>query len=281
MKPIIHLSGPGLFAATLALQTLVAAPLPAQPAPSATPIIVAGSSTVAPLMADIAKRFERSNAGIAVQIRTVGSGKGIADLRSGHCDIAMVSRPIAESERDLFAYPLSRDGAAMVVHRSNPVKGISAKQLTDVLTGAITNWKQLGGRDAPIRVAWRTEGQGIPELLLQQLRLKNEQIRSHALFFENDDAVRYAANNRDAIAFAALGLAERSAKSAMPIKLLAYEGVPASSRAVRERNYPLSRPLILVTRSVPAGAQKRLVDYAVSAAVADLHEKHGFVAYGE
>ena len=232
-------------------------------------------------MSDIARRFERSHAGIAVDVRSMGSGKGIAELRGGHCDIAMVSRPMADSERDLFAYPLSRDGAAMVVHRSNPVRGLNARQLSDVLTGAITNWKQLGGRDAPIRVAWRTEGQGIPELLLQQLRLKNEQIRSHALFFENTDAIKYAANNRDALAFAALGVAERSAKSGAPVKLLSYEGVAASSRTVRERNYALSRPLILVTRSVPAGAQKRLIDYAVSGAVLDLHEKHGFVAYGE
>ena len=77
----------------------------------------------------------------------------------------------------------------------------------------------------------------------------------------------------------ALGVAERSAKSGVAIKLLVYEGIPASTRTLRERIYLLSRPLLLVTRGIPEGAQKRLVDFAVSRAVNDLHEKHGFVPY--
>ena len=80
---------------------------------------------------------------------------------------------------------------------------------------------------------------------------------------------------------AALGVVERSVKSGVAIKALAYEGIPASTRAVRDRTYSLSRPLILVTRSAPTGLQRRLVDYAASGAVTDLHEKHGFVPYKE
>jgi phosphate transport system substrate-binding protein len=57
------------------------------------------------------------------------------------------------------------------------------------------------------------------------------------------------------------------------------DGIPASTRALRDRTYLLSRPLLLVTRSQPEGPQKQLVDYAVSRAVNDLHEKHGFVPY--
>ena len=63
------------------------------------------------------------------------------------------------------------------------------------------------------------------------------------------------------------------------MKLLAFEGVSASTLALRARSYPLSRPLLLVTKSLPEGMTKRLVDYAISRAVNDLHVKHGFVAY--
>jgi phosphate transport system substrate-binding protein len=253
----------------------------AQPSPGHTTLVVTGSSTVAPLMIDIARRFETANKGVTIEVRTVGSGKGISDLRAGLCDIAMVSRPMSDAERDLFAYPLSRDGAALVVHRSNAVKGLTSRQLTDVLTGAITDWKQLGGRAGAIKIAWRTEGQGIPELLLHQLKLRNEQIRSHAMFFENVDAIKYAANNRNAIAIAGLALVERSMKSGVPVKALAYEGVAATATTVRDHTYSLSRPLILVTRTVPAGLQKRLVEYSMSGAVLDLQEKHGFIPYRE
>jgi len=232
-----------------------------------------------PLMIDIARRFESLNAGTAIEVRSVGTGKGIADLRAGAADIAMVSRTLVDSERDLFTFALCRDGAAIVVHRSNPVKGLDSRQLARVLTGDITDWKQLGARGGAIKVIWRAEGQAIPELLLQRLRLKPGQIRSHATFFENNDAVSFVANDRDAITFAALAVSERSARAGAPVRLLAYEGVVASSRTVRDHTYVLSRPLILVTRSVPTGLQKSLIDYSASGSVADLYDRHGFVPY--
>jgi len=242
-------------------------------------LIVSGSSTIFPLMTEIARRFEGANPGVKVEVSSGGSGKGIADLRAGASDIAMVSRQLVENERDLFAYPLCRDGAAIVVHRSNPLNGLRAQQLSALLTAAATDWKQLGGRPGTIKLAWRTEGQAIPELVLNQLKLRPEQIRSQKTIFENTDAIAFVAGDRNAITVAALGVAERSVKAGMAIKLLAYEGVPASTRAVRDHTYALSRPLSLVTRTQPTGLQKALIDFAGSRSVADLHEQYGFVAY--
>lgn len=243
------------------------------------PLVVTGSSTVYPLMTDIARRFERLNPGASIDVRSGGSGKGLADLRGGMSDIAMVSRELADNERDLFAFPLCRDGAAIVVHRSNPLTGLSRQQLSELLTGKITDWKQLGGHPGAVKLAWRTEGQAIPDLIREHLKLRPEQIRSHATFFENADAVGFVANDRNAVTVAALGVAERSVKSGAAIKLLAYGGIAASTRTVRDHTYLLSRPLILVARSAPTDLQKRLIDYATSRAVTDLHEKHGFVPY--
>jgi len=245
------------------------------------PLVVTGSSTIFPLMTDIVRRFEGLNPGVSIDVRSGGSGKGIADLRAEVSDIAMVSRQLADNERDLFVFPLCRDGAAIVVHRSNPLKGLSSSQLSALLRGEIADWQQLGARPGAIKLAWRAEGQAIPELVLQHLKLKPEQIRSHTTIFENSDAVGFVAKDRNAITLAALGVAESSIKSGAAIKLLAYGGIPASTRTVRNRTYLLSRPLVLVTRTAPTGLQKRLVDYAASGAVTDLHEKHGFVPYQE
>src|SRR5919198_550720 len=60
-------------------------------------LVVTGSSTVYPLMRDIVRRFERSNPGVSIAIRSGGSGKGIADLRAGLSDIAMLSRQLADN----------------------------------------------------------------------------------------------------------------------------------------------------------------------------------------
>ena len=260
-------------AAVLALLLLVS------PLAGAQTIVITGSSTIFPLMTDIAQRFQSLNPGVTIDLRSGGSGKGIADLRGGASDIAMLSRQLAGNERDLFAFSLCRDGAAIVVHHSNSLKGLSRRQLSDLLTGKVTDWKQLGGRPGAIDLVWRAEGQAIPELILQHLKLKPGQVRGHVTIFENADAVAFVANDRNAVTLAALGVAERSAKSGVPVKLLAYGGVPASTRSVRDNTYLLSRPLSLVTRSLPTGVQKRLIDYATSSAVTDLHEKHGFVPY--
>lgn len=263
---LLAISGPGADAQTL------------PDTPSAR-LVVTGSTTVYPLMKDIVERFERLNPRVSIELRSGGSGKGIADLRSEISDIAMVSRQLADNERDLFAYPLCRDGAAIVVHRSNPLKGLSRRQLSELLTGKTTDWKQLGVRPGAIRLAWRMEGQAIPDLIQQYLKLKPGQIRSYSRILENADAIDFVANDRNAVTLAALGIAERSVGSGAAIKLLAYEGIPASTRSVRDHTYLLSRPLTLVTRSTPTGLQKRLIDYAASAAVTDLQEKHGFVPY--
>ena len=263
--------------ATLA-SCAMAAVAPAKAVPNGR-LVVSGSLTMAALVTDIARRFEGSNPGVTTEIRTGSSGKGLADLRADTADIAMVARQLTANERGLFAFPLCRDGAAIVVHRSNPVRGLNRRQLTELLTGNIVDWKEFGARPGPIKLVWRSEGHAIAELLLQHLKLTRDQVRGHAAISENNDAIDFAANDPHVITVAPLGVAERSAKAGAAVKLLAYEGVAASSRAVRERTYPLSRPLTLVTRGVPDGLQKRFVDYAVSDAVSDLHAKHGFVPY--
>ena len=257
----------------------VAALLVPQLSGAQSPLVVSGSSTIYPLMVDIARRFEQLNPDASIKVRSTGTGKGIAELRAGVAEIAMVSRPLVDDERLFFSFALCRDGAAIVVHRSNPVKGMNRQQLAGVLTGRIRDWKQLGARPGPIRLAWRSEDQAIPELILRHLKLKPEQVRSHAVFFENADAVEFVARDRGAVTVAALGVAERAAKSGVAVKLLAFEGVAASTRALRVRSYSLSRPLLLVTKSLPEGLQKRLIDFSISRAVNDLHAKHGFVPY--
>jgi phosphate transport system substrate-binding protein len=267
--------------ALFALLLLVAPLADAQHSSDARPLIVTGSTTIYPLMTDIVQRFEALNPGVQIAMRSGGSGQGLADLRGGVSDIAMVSRQLGENERDLFSFPLCRDGAAVVVHRSNPLKGLTRQQLSDLLTGAVADWHDLGVRSGAIDLAWRRADQGIPELLLNYLKLKPEQIQAHSIFLKNEDAVRFVASDRNAVSAIALGFAERSVKSGMAIKLLAYEGTPASTAAVRDRTYLLARPLTLVTRTEPTGLQKQLIDYAASRAVTDLHAKYGFVPYEE
>src|SRR5690554_2512410 len=82
-------------------------------------LTLTGSSTVAPLVTEIAKRFEQRHPGVRIDVQTGGTGKGIADVRRGVADIAMASRPLASDEADLTAHRIAADGVGLIVHKSN------------------------------------------------------------------------------------------------------------------------------------------------------------------
>ena len=139
-------------------------------------LILTGSSTVAPLAAEIAKRFEATHPGVRVDVQSGGSSRGIADARQGLADIGMVSRALAESEHDLYPVAIARDGVCLIVHATNPVRVLSDAQVVGIYTGAITNWRGMGGRDAPITVVSKAEGRSTLELFLGYFRLKASDI---------------------------------------------------------------------------------------------------------
>jgi phosphate transport system substrate-binding protein len=244
-------------------------------------LTLTGSFLLQPLMADIARRFESRYPGVKINVGSGGTPKGVADLRSGAADIGMVSRALLENERDLFPFHLARDGLAVVVHRDNPIKNMDPGQVRNLLTGRAANWKELGGRDAPVELAWRSQGQGSVEFVFEHFKLKREQIGAHTNVFENADAIKFVSAHPNGITLASVGDAERSVQAGVPIKLLAFNGIPASNRNIQNRSYALSRPLTLITRRVPEGLQKEFIDYALSNNVVDLQVKHGFVPYQE
>src|SRR5687767_11588292 len=82
-------------------------------------LVLTGASTVAPLAAEIGKRFETMRPGVRVDVQTGGSGRGINDARQGLADIGLVSRVLKDDEKDLLAFPIARDGVCVILHQAN------------------------------------------------------------------------------------------------------------------------------------------------------------------
>lgn len=244
-----------------------------------TRLLLTGSTTMAPLMVEIARRFESRPLQTPVEVQMGGSGRGISDVRQGKADIGMVSRTLGETERDLYSIPIARDGVAVIVHRDNPVNALSDRQLLDIYTGKIANWRQVGGRDAAMHIlAGGPEG-GSSELFSHYLGLAYEQIKTQKRIGPNAERIAAVAADPDAIIWVSVGEAERKAREGIPVKLLAVNGVIASSKNVRSGNYPLSRPLSLATRGTPSGAARTFIEYCVSSQVTDLVLAFDFVPY--
>ncbi|TVS05514.1 MAG: phosphate ABC transporter substrate-binding protein, partial [Phycisphaerales bacterium] len=101
---------------------------------------ITGSSTMAPLIAELASVYEKENAGVRIDIETGGTSRGIADVRRGVADIGMVSRALSPGEADLDARTIARDGVALVVHASNPIASLSAEEVRSIFTGRVSDW---------------------------------------------------------------------------------------------------------------------------------------------
>ena len=236
-----------------------------------------GSSTVAPLAVEIGKRFEEEHPGVKVDVQTGGSSRGITDARSGVADIGMVSRSLKDEENDLLAYTIALDGVSLILHKDNPVQTLSDDQVRSIYTGKTSNWKDVGGNDAPITVVNKAEGRSTLELFLDHFGLKNTDIQANVVIGDNEQGIKTVAGDPNSIGYVSIGTAEHDAADGVPIKLLPTGGVEASTENVRNGTFPISRPLNLVTASQPEGLRKEFIDFASSKDQQDLVEEQFFV----
>jgi phosphate transport system substrate-binding protein len=240
-------------------------------------LVLTGSSTIAPLASDIAKRFEEQHPGVRIDVQTGGSSRGVSDTRQGLNDIGLVSRPLNEDEKDLYAFAIANDGVTVILHRSNPVNALSDTQIVDIYRGKITRWNDVGGNDAAITVVNKAEGRSTLELFCQHFKLKNSEIKAHVVIGDNEQGIKTVAGNPNAIGYVSIGTAEYDVAHSTQIKLLPVGGIAASSENVANGKFPLSRPLNLITKSPPEGLVKEFIDFATSDKVNDLIKGQSFV----
>ena len=141
----------------------------------------------------------------------------------------------------------------------------------------IVNWQEVGGNNAPITVVNKAEGRSTLELFLHHFALKNTQVKPHIVIGDNQQGIKSVAGNAAAIGYVSVGSAEYKAIHHVPIKLLPPDDILASVANVRNRRFPLSRPLNLITRESPTGIAKEFFEFTRSAHVNDLIEAQYFV----
>jgi phosphate transport system substrate-binding protein len=241
-------------------------------------VMVTGSSTVAPLVADAAKQYEASHPGIRIEVQSGGSSRGISDTTSGVADLGMVSRALKDGEETkLTAHTIARDGVCVILHRDNPVRQLDKPQLIDIYTKKITNWKDVGGKDAPIVVANKAEGHSTLEVFLHYLGLDNADVKADVVVGENLHVIHSVVSNPNTVGYVSIGTASAEAKAGTPIRLVVTDGKTPTMESVRDGSFPITRPLNLVTDAETSPAAKSFLDYLLSTEIHDIVEKHYFV----
>jgi len=236
-------------------------------------LLVAGSSTMLPYMEKLEKGFTQMYPSILVESDGGGSTAGVIAVKRNAIDLATTSRDIKTDEDDQYLrdYLVAKDALAIVVHPSNSVGNITKEQIRDIFTGAITNWKQLGGEDAPIALIGRKKGsttrKGMDEMVLGGLDFAkwitaNESAGSLA------EAV---ANDANAIGYLALKDLNTT------VKPLAINDVSISRESILSGHYTLSRSFYLVIYDKPKSAVQKLIDFTLSKEGQDILEHEGLI----
>lgn len=241
-------------------------------------IQIKGSDTMVNLAQAWAEKYMGKNSGEFIAVTGGGSGTGLSSLISGTCDIVISSRNIKEKEISLakqkgivpYEIKVARDGLAVVVNHSNAVGRLTIQQLADIFDGKITNWKEVGGKDAKIVLLSREVNSGTHVYFKEHILRKGdpngkEEFAPSALMLSSSQAIAdEVAGNPAAIGYYGMGYISTKQKPVSVAKDEKSEYVAPTIDNVVKGKYPISRPLIFYTKGEPQGLVKKFVDFALS-----------------
>jgi len=216
-------------------------------------IVIDGSTTVGPIAKAFAEYYRSLHPDVNITVSESGSGNGAKGLINGVCDVADMSRFMKVKEFQAavaagitpVAHVVALDGLPIIVHPSNPVKGLSLDQVRDIYAGTITNWKQVGGPDRKIVVVSRDTNSGTYETFVK-LVMRKTKIGSGVEYVGSNGAVRQRVQSTPAaVGFAGLGFVDRT------VKALEIDGVMPAESTVVSGEYPIARPLFMFTNGYP------------------------------
>ncbi len=222
-------------------------------------ITVAGSTSVQPIAEMLAEEFQAQNPGVRINVQGGGSSAGIKAAQTGAAQIGTSSRELKEDEKkNLHQALIARDGIAIVVHPENKVADLTVAQVQKIFAGKITNWKEVGGKDAPIRVVIREAGSGTRGAF-EELVMGKVAVTDRTIVQGSTGAVRQTVsgdpNAIGYISFDALG---------KEVKSLKVEGVEPRAENVKNGKYKVARPFLILTKGAPAGIVKAFIDFVLS-----------------
>lgn len=206
-------------------------------------ISMVGSTSMEKFVNALSEAFMAKYPGVTVTPQFVGSGAGIEAVTNGTADIGNASRNLTDEEKanGIVENIVAIDGIAVVVDPANEVSDLTKQQLSDIYTGTVTNWSEVGGADAPIVVVGREAGSGTRSAFEELLEIEDQCAYSNEL--DSTGAVMAkVASTPGSIGYVSLDVLDDT------VKAVSLEGVAPSEETILAGDYFLSRPFVMATK---------------------------------
>jgi phosphate transport system substrate-binding protein len=250
-----------------------------------------GSDTIVNLALAWAESYQEIHPEVSISVTGGGSGTGIASLINGTADIANASRAIRPEEIEQaeanglnpVEHIIARDAIAVIVHPDNPLEQVTLPELSDIFSGKVNNWQELGGEDRPIVRVSRETNSGTHVYFLEEvLRLGNAEddtlfARDTLLLPSSEGIIAEVSTNPNAIGYDGLGYVTPDVKVLAIAESPGGQYILPSADTVNQQVYPIARDLYMYTAGEPAGDIKGYLDWIFSSGGQSIVLDLGFV----
>jgi phosphate transport system substrate-binding protein len=250
-----------------------------------------GSDTIVNLALAWAEKYQSEHPTVSIAVTGGGSGTGIAALINKTTNIANASRQIkaeevAEANKngvDPVEHTIARDAIAVIVNPNNPISQLTMQQISDIYSGKINNWSEVGGEERPIVRLSREVNSGTHVYFLETVvRMGNS---DNKIFFSTDTLllpssegiVSEVRQNPNAIGYDGLGYVPKDLKM---IAIAPKDDQPyilPSIATVNDKSYPIARDLYMYTNGEPTGVLQEYLDWILSPEAQQIVADQGFV----
>jgi len=250
-----------------------------------------GSDTIVNLALAWAEAYQQIHSEVRLSVTGGGTGTGMAALINGTVDIANASRQIKPEELaearskgiDPVEHVIARDAIAVIVNPNNPVSQLTLQQISDIYSGKITNWQNVGGENRPIVCLSRETNSGTHVYFLDTvLRLGDKNNKTFfstttLLLPSSEGIINEVRQNPNAIGYDGLGYVPKDLKMIAIARQPGEEYVLPSIATVNDNSYPIARDLYMYTPGQAQGAVAAYLEWILSPEAQAIVAKLGFV----
>lgn len=231
-------------------------------------LVIKGSDTLgAKMVPQLAEQFRADNPGVTFEIAAEGSSTGIAAILDATADIGMSSRDISAEERskaqlngrDLQEIVVGFDGIAVIVNEKNPISKMTPRQIERIFTGEVTDWSAVRGKPGKISVYTRNTSSGTYGSFKELAMRKKDYGPETQKMAGNEQIAAEVANNPNGIGYVGLAYAKTPG-----VKVIMINDALPTVEAIRDRSYPLARPLFYYTGKKPEGLVEQFINFTLS-----------------